>query len=224
MQTDRTITDLFPEGVPRDGRSVLFTAPTPRAMGALPRRVLASRLGTDEAVVAASTRAPAPTVERSLATAGLSGPAGVVDCTPKPGTVADAPGQLRYAVQSPADLTGTSIALEKALDGLAARSPASRHLYYDSLSAPLNAVDADTVGRFADHAGRMVDGVAVFVAHGSVLGERELARLKTGMDAAVELRRRNGRREARCRRLPGAPTDWTAVEAGDGATGVAPSD
>lgn len=224
MQTNHTITDLIPDGVPRDGRSVLFTAPTPRTLGDLPRRALSDRVGTDEALIAASTRESGPTLERALSGVGLSGPVGTIDCTPKRDDARDDPDRLRWTVLSPADLTGTSIVMEKALDRVAEWGPERCHLMYDSLSATMTGADTDTVVRFVDHANRVTDGVNVYVAYSGVLSDRELARLKTAVDAAVEVRRDAGDRQVRCRRLPGAPERWTTLGPVDAGTAVAPSD
>ncbi len=224
-RSGRAVTDLLPAGVPRAGASVLFAAPTPSVLGALPWRVLSGRVAADDAVVAASTRRAAPAVERSLAAVDLSGPVGTIDCTPEREVAHDDPRRLRWAVRSPADLTGTSIAVEKCVDRLDAADPDAVHLFYDSLSTPVNALDTETVVRFVDHAGRsLVSGVAFYVAYTSALDRRQLACLRTVMDAAVDVREREGRREVRCRRVRGAPEGWTPIAPAETGPNVAPSD
>lgn len=223
MQTDQTITDLIPEGVPRNGRSVLFTAPTPKVLGDLPRRALADRIGGEEALIAASTRESAPTMERTLSAAGMTDPVGVIDATPKRDDARDDPDRLRWTVLSPGDLTGTSIVMEKGLSALGDRV-AGCHLLYDSLSSTMKSADADRVVRFVDHVNQMTGGVNAYVAHSAVLTDLEMARLKTAMDAAVEVRKKGGDRQVRCRRLPGAPGNWTTLGPVDRSPSVAPSD
>jgi len=221
----RAVADLLPSGVARAGSSVLFAAPTPSVLGDLPRRVLSARVGADEAVVAASTRREAPAVERSLAATDLSGPVGTIDCTPERAVVRDDPRRLRWTVRSPADLTGTSIAVEKCLDRLSAVDPDATHLFYDSLSTTVNALDTETVARFVDHACQsLVSGVAVYVAYTNTLDRRQRACLRTVMDAAVDVRERDGRREVRCRRSRGVADGWMSLAPVDTGPNAAPSD
>ncbi len=220
-----TAADLVPAEVPRVGTNVLLAGPTPAVLGDLPRRVLSTRTSDGEAVVAASTRREAPVVERSLAAADLSGPVGTIDCTPTHDVAPDDPRRLRWSVRSPTDLTGTSIAVEKCVDRLAVADPDAVHLFYDSLSTTVNALDTETVVRFVDHAGRsLASGVAFYVAYTSVLDRRQLACLRTAMDAAIDVRKRDDRREVRCRRVRGAPDGWTPLAPADAARNAALSD
>lgn len=196
--------------------TLLVAGPTAETVGRVPDAALSAAADPGDGAIAVSTRERTSAVFERLAAVGAFAAerVAVVDCT-REGPDRTAEDSVVRAVASPSDLTGTGIAIDECIEELTARDVERAHVLYDTLSAPLRSVPAETVLRFVHHLTievGILTGLDVCTVYTNVVDDRDLAMLKHLFDGMLEVRRREGRQELRCRGIRGTPDGWVPVD------------
>lgn len=217
MTRDETIADVLPPRGRLAGSDVLVAAPTGDSLRGIPERVLTAGAGPGDGAVVVSTRHRGSVVDERLAdrTPLSADRIGVVDCTPGGNGRRRNGDDLKWAVNSPGDLTGSGIAVEECVSALGNRGIDRVHVLFDTLSTLLVSVEVGAVLQYVHHLTTGAEppaGIGVYPVHTNVLDERDLARLEHLFDASVEVRRRDGARQVRRRGFDAPLSEWVPLE------------
>jgi hypothetical protein len=138
----------------------------------------------------------------------------VVDARPQGEAVRANPRPLRWRVQSPMDLTGTSQAVHECLSTLFERGVSTRHVLFDSLARLVLGSDVQAVARFTHQLLVLADApgaLAAFPVTTNAMDEDALSQLAHLFGGRVDVRHRDGTCELRCLGISDASREWTAV-------------
>jgi hypothetical protein len=138
----------------------------------------------------------------------------VVDARPQGEAVRANPRPLRWRVRSPMDLTGTSQAVHECLSTLFERGVSTRHLLFDSLTRLVLGGDVQAVARFTHQLLVLADApgaLGVFPVTTNTVDADVLSQLAHLFGGRVDVRHRDGTCELRCRGIPDASREWTAI-------------
>ncbi|AWB28658.1 RAD55 family ATPase [Halococcoides cellulosivorans] len=196
----------------RPGSSVLVAGPAMTGKDDLVYDILAegSREGEGAVIVSTGTRAES-VVERYRERVGSDEfGLGVVDCV-SDSEDTDLEDVITHHVNSPGDLTGIGIGITKALDGLQNREIDRGRLALTSLSTILTYTDQKTVFKFCHVLSSRLeaaDYLGLFTIDTGAHEDQTVQVIKQAFDGMIEIRERDGKRQARVQGLTPAPTDW----------------
>jgi hypothetical protein len=125
-------------------------------------------------------------------------------------------GGMCWQVTSPSDLTGIGIAIAECLGALSRRGAAQTHVLFDSLSTQFIAIDDRKIWQFAHQLTfqrGFPSGLGVYPVYTNTTAERDLERMKHLADGLIEVRKRGGARQVRCRGFEGSANGWTTLDA-----------
>jgi KaiC/GvpD/RAD55 family RecA-like ATPase len=138
---------------------------------------------------------------------------GIVDCvSDNSGSETAGDGVYVHHVSSPGDLTGIGIGITKALEGLHESGADDGRMALSSLSTMLTYTDRKTVFKFCHVLSSRLDGagyLGLFTIDSAAHDEQTLQVIKQAFDGMIEVRERDGAREARVVGLTSSPSDWT---------------
>ena len=209
------------DGLPGGGQSsqptVLVSGRARDLLRRVPLQLLAERVEDGDAVVVVTAREDPGVVGRRLAT-GVDAVdpdrVALVDCTTKDPDPPTRPGELRWAVPSPASFGDAVRAVEDALAALAARDAGRIHFLSDTFTTQFRLADPEDVLGHAHDVAMAVGGerglATLNVEHAAVT-DREFGRLKHLVDAHVEVRRAGDDPEVRWTGLLGGSEGWVAL-------------
>ena len=137
----------------------------------------------------------------------------VVDCRGDGDRSTDrsAEGSYVHHVSSPSDLTGIGIGITKSLERLANNGATSGRFALSSLSTMLTYTDKKTVFKFCHVLSSRFDSagyLGLFTVDSGAHDEQTIQVIKQAFDGMIEIRERDGTREARVLGLAGKPTEW----------------
>jgi KaiC/GvpD/RAD55 family RecA-like ATPase len=122
-------------------------------------------------------------------------------------------GSYVHHVSSPGDLTGIGIGITKSLETLADNGADRGRFALDSLSTMLTYTDKKTVFKFCHVLSSRFDSagyVGLFTIDSGAHDDQTLQVIKQAFDGMIEIRERDGTREARVMGLTSEPGDWQA--------------
>jgi len=197
------------------GTSILVSGPAMSGTEPLVRDVLASGASDGEGAVFLTTggtaadvlddlRSRAPEVDPSRLCA--------IDCRGNgDGAEEASDGALRHHVGDPSDLTGLGIGVTKSFDRLDLAGIDRGRLGLASLSTMLTYTDRQTVFKFCHVLTARIDAadfVGAFTIDESAHDEQTLQVVKQPFDGLIEIRERDGDREARVLGVQPDPSPW----------------
>ncbi|MFB6188933.1 MAG: RAD55 family ATPase [Halapricum sp.] len=139
---------------------------------------------------------------------------GVIDCVSDGSNNTSGDGVYVHHVSSPGDLTGIGIGITKALEGLHESGADQGRLALSSLSTMLTYTDRKTVFKFCHVLSSRLDAaeyLGMFTIDSAAHDEQTLQVIKQAFDGMIEVRERDGVREARVVGLTSSPTEWVEV-------------
>ncbi|WP_449272324.1 RAD55 family ATPase [Halorhabdus salina] len=202
----------------RPGTSILVSGPAMTGKEAFAYEILADGVAAGQGAVIVSTGDRAETVietfDERVSVEEYS--LGIVDCAGDQSTAESRPqdGIFVHHVASPGDLTGIGIGFTEALEALHDQGIDSGRLALSSLSTMLTYTDRKTVFKFCHVLSSRLDAaeyLGLFTIDASAHDEQTLQVIKQAFDGMIEIRERDGTREAQVRGLTAEPSDWTAL-------------
>lgn len=123
-------------------------------------------------------------------------------------------GAFCHHVSTPEDLTGMGIGITRCFERLAAADVDRARLSLNTLSTMLTYTDRQTVFKFCHVVSSRLDGagfLGLFTIDAAAHDDQTLQVIKQAVDGLVEIRRVDGRREARLSGLSPDPSPWVAL-------------
>lgn len=123
-------------------------------------------------------------------------------------------GAYVHRIAAPSNLTGIGIGITKCFDWLHDVGVDSGRVGLDNLSTMVTYADRQTVFKFCHVLSSRLDSagfLGLFTIDSSAHDDQTLQVIKQPFDGLVELRERDGIREARVRGLDREPSEWTRV-------------
>ncbi|WP_449405152.1 DUF7504 family protein [Halorhabdus amylolytica] len=198
----------------RPGTSILISGPAMTGKQGLVYDILADGVAAGEGTVILSTGDRAGTIveEFDEHVATDSFPLAVIDCAGD-ATASDPEDSdvFVYHASSPGDLTGIGIGITEALETLHDRGVQRGRLSLSSLSTMLTYTDRKTVFKLCHVLSSRLDAadyLGLFTIDASAHDEQTLQVIKQAFDGMIEIREREGVREARVRGLTSEPSEW----------------
>ncbi|WP_449404326.1 RAD55 family ATPase [Halapricum desulfuricans] len=202
----------------RPGSTILISGPAMTGKEALAYDLLTDGVRQNEGAVIVSTgdRADSVIGDFSERTGRESFPLGVIDCvSDRSGGETTDDGVYAHHVSSPGDLTGIGIGITKALEGLHESGVEKGRLALASLSTMLTYTDRKTVFKFCHVLSSRLDSagyLGLFTIDSGAHDDQTLQVIKQAFDGMIEIRERDGTREARVVGLTSSPSDWQTLE------------
>jgi KaiC/GvpD/RAD55 family RecA-like ATPase len=200
----------------RPGSSILISGPAMTGKQGILLDLLADGLRRDEGVMSITTgdRATDIAAELEGRVPEFDGRAvGVVDCRAEGNREQEtlSSGVQVHHVSSPSDMTAFGITITETIDRLGTAGYGRGRLGLMSLSTMLTYADDKSVFKFCHVLSSRLDGaefVGMFTIDSTAHDEQTLQVLKQAFDSLVEVREREGQRQARVRGPRTEPTDW----------------
>lgn len=198
------------------GSSILVSGPSMTGKEALMHDLLADGLRADEGAIAVTTGGTAEDAIADLTSRTTQVErthVGAIDCRAngnREERLLDQDGYV-YSVSEPSDFTGIGVGITKCLDRFDAKGIDRSRLALTSLSTMVTYADRQTVFKFCHVLSSRLDSadfLGLFLIDSNVHDEQTMAVLTQAFDGLLEVRERDGRREARLRGLQPEPTDW----------------
>ena len=216
-EDDDAIALAVPATALANASNVLVTGPSREAVRGVPTTLLDTIADdADGAVAVTTSESPRTVLDRiDREVAGIDRDrVGVVDCTPKDAVVRSNTDALHWSMPSPMDMTGSSMAVHECLETLFERGVSTRHLHYDTLSRLLMSGEREAVARYAHQLLVLTHApgaLGVYPVYTNMTDDDDLATLTHLFDGVVEVRRKSGERQLRCRGLTDASSEWVAI-------------
>jgi len=124
-------------------------------------------------------------------------------------------GAFHYSVADPSDLTGIGIGITKCFSRLRDAGVTEARLALTSLSTMLTYSDRETTFKFCHVLSSRLGSagfLGVFTVDSDAHDDQTMQVIKQAFDGQIELRERDGVREARVRGLGADTTDWISVQ------------
>lgn len=206
-------------GTVRPGSSILVSGPAMAGGDDIAMETLSRGLERDQGALVVSTNSNATETIEELAerTPELDRHrVAAIDCRADGGREAETldSGATVQHVASPANLTEIGIAITKSIERLQDVGATESRLALTSLSTLITYTDRETVFKFCHVLSSRLDSagfLGVFTIDASAHDEQTMQVIKQTFDGIVELRERDGRREARVGGLQPQPSDWVAL-------------
>ncbi|MEF8880920.1 MAG: hypothetical protein V5A34_00155 [Halapricum sp.] len=201
----------------KPGSSILVSGPAMTGKDDLVFDILADGASQNQGAVIVSTgdRADSVIEDFSARVGSDAYRLGVVDCvTDNSGGGMTDDGVYVHHVSSPGDLTGIGIGITKALEGLHESGAENGRLALSSLSTMLTYTDRKTVFKFCHVLSSRLDAagyLGLFTIDSAAHDDQTLQVIKQAFDGMIEIREREGSREARVVGLTSSPSDWVAL-------------
>jgi KaiC/GvpD/RAD55 family RecA-like ATPase len=201
------------------GTSLLVTGPAMVGTATLARAVLADGARRGEGTVAVTTNRSAADVVDDILAAADTVPAArlaAIDCR---GGEDGPDGRTdrqwyRYRVADPSDVTGMGIGITNSFERLRTAGVDRIRLGLDTLSTMVTYTDPKTVFKFCHVLTSRIDSggyLGVFTIDAAAHDEQTVQVVSQPFDGLIEVRRRNGAREARVRGLTTDPSPWVPL-------------
>jgi KaiC/GvpD/RAD55 family RecA-like ATPase len=198
------------------GTSLLVSGPAMSGTATIVRDILASGARHDEGTVAVLTNDMAEkTIEELQEREPDADPRTIaaIDARGEGASGADETdaGAYIYRVGDPGDLTGMGIGITQSFERLDEYGVDQTRLGLSSLSTLLTYTDTQTVFKFCHVLSSRVDTagyLSAFAIDESAHEEQTLQIVKQPFDGMIEVRERDGTREARVRGIQSSPSDW----------------
>jgi KaiC/GvpD/RAD55 family RecA-like ATPase len=201
------------------GTSLLVAGPAMVGTAGLARAVLADGARRSEGVIAITTNRSAVDVIEEIRTAVETvSPARLAGIDCRGGT--DAPDEAadrqwyRYGVEAPNDVTGMGVGITNSFERLRTAGADRIRLGLDSLSAMVAYADPETVFKFCHVLTSRIDSagyLGVFTIDVTAHDDQTVQVVTQPFDGLIEVRNREGAREARVRGLTAEPSPWLPV-------------
>lgn len=220
MSSPVSIRDIVPVSGDDSGIDVLVAGQSPEVLRGIPESIVEAGVTPSGCALSVTTRDPGGIVADRLA--GLNGldrrRIAVVDCTASAGgPPRDGPAIYRF-LDDPTDLTGIAMAVTDCLERLARNGLDHTHLVFDSLSTVFLSTASPQAVRFFHQLivqRGFPRGCGVFPIYTNMTSDRDLERMKHVVDALIEVRRRDGTRQVRCRGKRIEESVWQALDGGN---------
>jgi len=201
------------------GSSILVSGPAMTGKDSFALDVLADGTRQDEGAVVMSTDTDAEKLVEGIASRdpGVSGHRiGAMDCRSESAReeLELDNGAFVSRVASPSDLTGIGIGVTKCFDRLHDAGVGKGRLALMSLSTMITYSDKETVFKFCHVLSSRLDSaefLGIFTIDSSAHDEQALQVIKQAFDGLIELRERDGVREARLGGLQPTPSEWVEL-------------
>ena len=200
------------------GAALLISGPAMTGKDALMQSFLADGLARGEAAIAITTGGSAERFVDDLCSQAVfeERALSVLDCRAEGSRESEelANGSNVHRVSDPADLTSIGVGITEALDRVDVGGYDRGRFGLTSLSTMLTYTDEKTVFKFCHVLSSRLDGagfVGLFTIDESAHDQQTLQVLKQNFDGQVQLRERDGERQARVRGLGGDPSPWQAL-------------
>ncbi|MEF8812963.1 MAG: ATPase domain-containing protein [Halovenus sp.] len=201
------------------GSSILVSGPAMTGKDSFVLDILADGTRKEEGVVVMSTDTDAEKLVEAIQSRDPDVPGhriAAMDCRSESGreeTELDN-GAFVHRVASPSDLTGIGIGVTKCFDRLHAAGIDRGRLALMSLSTMITYSDKETVFKFCHVLSSRLDAaefLGLFTIDSTAHDEQTLQVIKQAVDGLIELRERDGVREARLGGLQPEPSDWVEL-------------
>jgi len=201
------------------GTSLLVSGPAMAGKSDVVRSILASGLRNGEGAVCVTTGGTTADVIADLEARVddlVESHVAVVDCRERDSPDGDAApeGAHVHHVGAPSDLTGIGIGITRSFERLHQCGVDRGYLSLDSLSTMLTYTDRKAVFKFCHVLSSRLDQaefLGLFSVDTSAHDDRTVQVIKQAFDGMIEIRERDGDREARLRGVEPNPSDWVAV-------------
>lgn len=206
-------------GAVQPGTSILVSGPAMTGTADLVWDVLASGARQGEGAISVTTNDRADeTIEALLARAPDADPRRLSAIDSRGGSNSGADetedGSYVYHVGDPSDLTGMGIGITQSFERFEDYGVDQTRLGLSSLSTLLTYTDTQTVFKFCHVLASRVDTagyVSTFAIDSSAHDEQTLQIVKQPFDGMIEVRERDGTREARVLGVQPNPSDWVEL-------------
>ncbi len=216
----RPIIDVDAVAAVDPGTTLLISGETMLGKDDLLREVLASGAGQGEGIVVVTTNDDATAVladieQRAPEAAGHHLCA--IDCRSEGGRTADETpsGSSIQHVSGPGDMTGMGVSITESFERLRTGGLDSGRFGFSSLSTVLTYTNRETVFKFCHVLSSRLDTanfLGVFTIDSSAHDEQTLQVVKQPFDGMIEIRERDGQREARVRGIVPEPSEWIELD------------
>lgn len=201
------------------GTSLLIAGPAMTGTEELTLEILASGAREGDGAVSVSTSGTADqTIERIRELAPGADPArlAAIDCRGEGNTGGEETGDgaYRYHVGDPSDLTGMGIGITESFERLDEYGVDRSRLALSSLSTMLTYTDQQTVFKFCHVVTSRIDTaghLSAFTIDSSAHDQQTLQVVKQPFDGLIEVRERDGTREARVLGVEPDPSEWVTL-------------
>ena len=201
------------------GTSLLIAGPPMVGKAALVRAVLTDGARRGEGAIAITTdRSAVDLVEEIRAAAETIPPGRLAGIDCRGGTDDAAEGSdrqwYRYGVAAPSDVTGLGIGITNSFERLRTAGADRIRLGLDTLSSMVTYSDPETVFKFCHVLTSRIDSsgyLGVFSLSLAAHDEQTIQVVTQPFDGLIEVRDRDGRREARVRGLTAEPSPWVPM-------------
>ncbi len=201
------------------GSSILVSGPAMTGKEAFVLDGLADGLEKGEGAIAVTTNGPADDVIEGLEARvdDLDYPrVGVIDCRAESNREEEETPEGAYVhhVGAPSDLTGIGIGITKSFERLHESGLDRGRVALTSLSTMLTYTDRQTVFKFCHVLSSRLDNaefLGLFTIDSSAHDEQTLQVIKQAFDGMIEIRERDGVREARVMGVQPDPSDWVEL-------------
>lgn len=213
------VLDVSPLTAVEPGTSILVSGPAMTGTEDLATEVLASGARQGDGAVAVTTGGTAArTIETIRELAPDADPArlAAIDCRGEGDSGADETdaGAYVYQVADPSDLTGMGIGITESFERLEEYGVERCRLGLSSLSTMLTYTDQQTVFKFCHVVTSRIDTagyLSAFTIDSSAHDQQTLQVVKQPFDGLIEVREREGTREARVLGVEPDPSEWVAL-------------